>query len=80
MSLKGHRVGPDRRTAGHGDEDVAQIITVDFPARNVTDWGLSRFERAAARCEREAARQPGEIAATLRRVADKYRQQGRDAV
>lgn len=54
---------------------MAQIITVDFPARKVMDWGTDRFAEAARRCEAEALRQPNEIADTLRRCAAKYRQQ-----
>jgi hypothetical protein len=52
---------------------VAQIITVDFPARKVIDWGTDRFAEAARRCEAEALRQPSEIADTLRRCAARYR-------
>ena len=59
---------------------MAQIILVDFASGRVTDWGLSRFEEAARRCNAEASRQPAEIAATLRRIAENYRRQGRDAV
>lgn len=54
---------------------MAQIITVDFPARKVMDWGLDPFGEAARRCEAEALRQPGEIADSLRRCAARYRQQ-----
>lgn len=54
---------------------MAQIITVDFPARKVIDWGTDRFAEAARRCEAEALQQPSEIAAVLRRCAARYRQQ-----
>jgi hypothetical protein len=52
---------------------MAQIITVDFPARKVTDWGRDRFAEAARRCSAEALRQTGEIADALKRCAARYR-------
>lgn len=55
---------------------MAQIITVDFPARKVTDWGMDRFTEAARRCNAEALRQPDEIARILKRCAAKYAKQG----
>lgn len=58
---------------GLEDDDVAQIITVDFPARKVIDWGTDRFAEAARRCEAEALQQPDRIADALRRCAAKYR-------
>ena len=58
---------------GLEDDDVAQIITVDFPARKVIDWGTDRFAEAARRCEAEAVLQPDKIADALRRCAAKYR-------
>lgn len=54
---------------------MAQIITVDFPARKVMDWGMDRFTEAARRCNAEALRQPDEIARTLKRCAAKYLRQ-----
>jgi len=59
---------------------MAQIITVDFPARKVMDWGTDRFAEAARRCEAEALRQPDKIADTLRRCAAKYRKQAEGGV
>ena len=65
---------------GVGDDDVAQIITVDFPARKVIDWGSDRFAEAARRCSAEALRQPDEIARTLERCAAKYLKAAEGAV
>jgi hypothetical protein len=73
MPLQGHRGGPDGLAERVGDNDVAQIITVDFPARKVIDWGTDRFAEAARRCEAEALLQPDRIADALRRCAAKYR-------
>jgi hypothetical protein len=62
-SLLLHRMALNEGGDGVGDEDVAQIITVDFPARKVMDWGLGDRGEAAT----EAPPQPDEIADSLRR-------------
>ena len=43
---------------------MAQIITVDFPARKVMDWGKNICAEAA---HVEALPQPDEISASLKR-------------
>lgn len=74
MSLKDTERGQPG-SGGLGEDDVAQIITVNFSTGQVTDWGLNRFEEAARRCNAEASRQPDEIARTLKRCADRYLRQ-----
>jgi hypothetical protein len=69
-----NQTGPNGLAGRVGETDVAQIITVDFPARKVIDWGTDRFAEAARRCEAEALRQPNEIARTLERCAARYRE------
>ena len=75
-SLKRHRDGP-HRFGGHGDENVGEVIYASFGRRVV----ITRDEwlAGATRCEREAYRQPDEIAATLRRCAANYRQRAEGA-
>jgi hypothetical protein len=54
---------------------MGDVIFVSFGRR----VKISRDEwlAGALRCEREAERQPDEIAATLRRCAEMYRQRGK---
>lgn len=72
VSLRGDTERGQRGTGGHGDDDVGQVIFVQFgdgPKISRSEWLAGSL-----RCETEARRQPEKIAETLRRCAERYRQ------